>query len=511
MPNWIGKAALAEAERPLSNRSKSSRPNFISRFKLGVLLVLLLATVSWSAVEGSASAAEGSVVAIAAGSWPSFLLAEATKRDDAAQEAAAQEARSPEAPLPQGPAFEAASALEGGPAEEPSEGAEAPGAEEASSGEEVAGEEAEAEELWSSEPSVAAGSAEPAAKKKKKKKEKAKKTGKGLEIGQGWEGFGGGILPGAAWRPYAASSPFNQSTQGATVDQNSASYVKGALALGLPETLIGGTAETAEDWGHPVFYAQPGDPTEVLEATEPWGPNPINGVSIKVPEAAQPAAGGDGHMSIVEPDGWEYDFWRAKSPAKGVLKFAWGGRLRIDGNGLEGGATAAAFGNLAGMIRAPELAAGKINHALFIVLRCSGSGLTASDHIRTMSGASYVYPATHASDGCPASEPDVPPLGSHLMLAMSDAQIAALPVPEWKKTILTALAHYGGYVGDTGGPGFAFMFESSTTYTALGLPDPLVTLAKLLGLPSWHGEYGFEMASGVEWAKYLRVLAPPAE
>ena len=33
---------------------------------------------------------------------------------------------------------------------------------------------------------------------------------------------------------------------------------------------------------------------------------------------------------------------------------------------------------------------------------------------------------------------------------MSDAQIAALAVPAWKKTILTALAHYGGYVGDTG-------------------------------------------------------------
>jgi hypothetical protein len=509
LPNWIGKAALTEAERPLTHPVKPPRTSSHSRPKLVLLLVLLVATVSWSAVDGSASAAEGSVVAVASGSWPSFFLAEAAKRE-AAQEAAAQEGRSTEARAPEAPAFETASALEGGGAEEPPAGAEAPAEAEAAAGEEVAGEEPEAQELWSAEPNIAAGAAEAAAKKKKKK---TKKTGKGLEIGQGWEGFGGGILPGAAWRPYAASSPFNQTTQGATVDQNSAAYVKGALSLGLPESLIGGTAETAEDWGHPVFYAQPGDPTYVLEATEPWGPNPIDGVSIKVPEAAQPAAGGDGHMSIVEPDGWEYDFWRAKTPpAKGgVLKFAWGGRLRIDGNGLEGGATAAAFGNLAGMIRAPELAAGKINHALFIVLRCSGSGLTPSDHPKISGGASYVYPATHASDPCSGSQPNVPPLGSHLMLAMSDAQIAALAVPEWKKTILTALAHYGGYVGDTGGPGFAFMFESSTTYTALGLPDPLVTLAKQLSLPSWHGEYAFEMAGGVEWAKYLRVLAPPAE
>ena len=87
----------------------------------------------------------------------------------------------------------------------------------------------------------------------------------------------------------------------------------------------------------------------------------------------------------------------------------------------------------------------------------------------------------------------------------------SLAVPTWKKTILTALAHYGGYVGDTGGPGFAFMFESGATYTSLGLTDPLVTFALTNGLPTWNGGYVFNMANGVDWAKYLRVLAPPAQ
>jgi glucose/arabinose dehydrogenase len=95
------------------------------------------------------------------------------------------------------------------------------------------------------------------------------------------------------------------------------------------------------------------------------------------------------------------------------------------------------------------------------------------------------------------------------MLEMSDAQIQALSVPAWKKTILAALAHYGGYVGDTGGPGFAIQFESPLTYTALGLADLLVTFAVANSLPLWEGEYVFQMASGVEWAKYLRVLVPP--
>jgi hypothetical protein len=79
----------------------------------------------------------------------------------------------------------------------------------------------------------------------------------------------------------------------------------------------------------------------------------------------------------------------------------------------------------------------------------------------------------------------------------------------WKKTILTALAHYGGYVGDTGGPGFAFEFESGTTYTSFGAADAMVTFAKANNVPTWNGRYVFNMSNGVNWAKYLRVLAPP--
>ncbi|HYV14547.1 MAG TPA: hypothetical protein VE972_00825, partial [Conexibacter sp.] len=91
-----------------------------------------------------------------------------------------------------------------------------------------------------------------------------------------------------------------------------------------------------------------------------------------------------------------------------------------------------------------------------------------------------------------------------------DAQIAALNVPAWKKTILTALAHYGGYVGDTGGPGFGLQFESSATYTVFGLADPLVAFAQQNGISSSGGIYVFDVASGVDWARYLRVLTPPA-
>lgn len=327
--------------------------------------------------------------------------------------------------------------------------------------------------------------------------------------GKGWEGFGGGVLPAAGWRPYSSASPFNTSTEGATVDPNSQALVKAALSWGLPGNLTAGNAETTNDWGHPTFFAQPSDPVFTLRASST--DSSINGMKIPIPVDARPAGGGDGHMTVVTPDGWEYDFWQVheKNLSTGVLTFSNGGRTRIDGTGVGGGGTAAEFGNLAGVIRAPELAAGHINHALFIVLKCAaqgtgfGYGTTATSY-----GSSYVYPAMHGGSSC-GSEESAPPLGARFMLAMSDAQIQALAVPAWKKTILTALAHYGGYVGDTGGPGFAFMFESSTTYTALGQPDPLAAFAASNNLPTWEGEYVFNMANGVEWAKYLRVLTPP--
>jgi len=332
-------------------------------------------------------------------------------------------------------------------------------------------------------------------------------------LGTGWDGFGGLLLPGASWRPYSASSPFNRTAEGAVPVSGSQAYVEKALSWGSPANALVGTSGTTSDWSHPTYYAQPSDPIYTLHATESWGKNVLEGMKIPVPEAARPAGGGDGHMAIVTPDGWEYDLWRAQTPPAGggTLSFAWGGRTKIDGSGLGSGGTAANFGNAAGMIRAPEMIAGHIDHALFIVLKCAakgtgfGYGTTATSY-----GSSYVYPAMHGGSTCASTDSAPVPLGTHFVLGMSDAQIQGLAVPTWKKTILTALAQYGGYVGDTGGPGFALMFESGSTYTALGLADPIVAFAIANGLPKYNGGYVFNVGTGVEWGKYLRVVAPPS-
>ncbi len=235
---------------------------------------------------------------------------------------------------------------------------------------------------------------------------------------------------------------------------------------------------------------------------------------IRIPDAAQPAGGGDGHMTIVTPNGWEYDLWQVhdKPRGGGTLSFSWGGRLRVNGSGLRTGGTASRFGNIAGMIRAQEMRAGHINHALFVVLWCTGdgSGYGAAAHRRSRDQSAYVYPAVAGGAPCPSGT-TAPPMGARLRLNMTNAQIDALRLPRWKTAILRALAHYGGYVGDTGGDGIGFMFESSTMYTSFGYPDPLVPIARGSGahVSSYAGQYAFDVGSGVDWARYLQVIAPP--
>jgi hypothetical protein len=104
-------------------------------------------------------------------------------------------------------------------------------------------------------------------------------------------------------------------------------------------------------------------------------------------------------------------------------------------------------------------------------------------------------------------------MGQHFFLRMTDAQITALTVPAWQKTILTALAHYGMYVGDTGGDGWGLKTESADQYLTAGQTDPWVTAGKTLGVPSYvssngQTKYLFDLRNIVPWGSALAVAAP---
>jgi hypothetical protein len=318
----------------------------------------------------------------------------------------------------------------------------------------------------------------------------------------GFGRFRAGRWPGGCWRPYGSTSPFNQRLPGKpAMARDSARIVARLLSFGAPANLVAGDADTPDDYGHPTYYAQPSDPVFSLHCYQAsWGRCAIEGDRIRVPAAARPAAGGDAHMTVVEQaSGWEYDLYKVGSkPAHGgTLAFRWGGRTRIDGTGLGSDATAARFGNLAGIIRASELAAGHIDHALFMVAYCDAGR--------------HVYPAEKSGRPCSAvglPNRGAPPMGTRLQLAMTSRQIDALPVPGWKKTILHAMARYGLILGDTGGNSWGIQTESGSTYTSFGAPDPLVSFARASGWTRDDSRYVAKLASGVDWARHLRVVAP---
>jgi hypothetical protein len=291
---------------------------------------------------------------------------------------------------------------------------------------------------------------------------------------------------------------------GAPLHPRSAQIVQRLLSWGTAQNMLAGHSGTSGDYYHPVYFSKSTDPEFQLDATQNWGTSEIEGHRIRIPDAAKPAAGGDGHMAVITEDGWEYDMWTVSSkPAGGgTLRFGWGGRTRVDGDGLGSNATAAHFGLAGGIIRAPELEAGRIDHALFMGVKC------------TDAHAKAVYPAApNTAEPCSLHhslpDADAPPMGSRFVLDMSEAEIDALAVPAWKKTILKAMASYGMIVGDgIGGAAWGLQLESGSTYTSFGQRDRVAEFARNAGIGLWNGMHVFNVQAGVNWAAKLKLVAP---
>ena len=316
-------------------------------------------------------------------------------------------------------------------------------------------------------------------------------------------------VPCASWRPYGPASPFNRRLPASPrLDPNSAAIVAKTLSWGNNANFWGGTAGSADDWSAAVYYSKRTDPLFEIHCWRYACPK-IEGRRIHIPQRAEPAHSLDGHMAVVDQANFlEYDFSRAGPLPRGGgrLEIASGGATAIgtpEADGRFGDSTAALLGLLGGMIRPAELEAGEIDHALITGVYCSGGS---------------VWPAgTNTGRLCSSlgiPDADAPKIGQHLYLAISDAEIDALPAPAWRKAILRAYAHYGAFVGDTTGPGgnLGIGAESTQSWLSFGYADPWVTLGQRYGLPSWDAggalRYLFDARPGVDWASRLRVLDP---
>jgi hypothetical protein len=242
---------------------------------------------------------------------------------------------------------------------------------------------------------------------------------------------------------FPASNPLNREIAHAPVDPRSAAYV---ASIGLGAHLH---ADFGTDPGYGIPYSvvaatQPRVPitfTEYGEESDP-GPYPVP------PNAPVEGAGveGDQHVLVLQRGRCKlYELYRARRRGSG-WEAGSGAVFDLRSNVLrpEGWTSADAAGLpiLPLLVRHPEVADGRIEHALRVTVP------------RTQRG--YIHPATHFASA--SSDPALPPMGLRLRLKasfdLSSFHGQAL-------VVLRALKRYGLIVADNGSPWFI-----------TGAPDP---------------------------------------
>lgn len=235
-----------------------------------------------------------------------------------------------------------------------------------------------------------------------------------------------------------------------------------------------GPADITEDTPrYPVSFAQEGS----------WGPDPFAGETIPVPDDTPIAPGSDGHLAIADrSSNMVYNLWQAQDNGDSWTA-GWGAMTPLDGDGREenGSSTGAGIARYAAVVRAEEIAAGEIPHALFF-----STNMAAPDEVR--------YPATK-TDGSNMDGVDTPiPEGARVQLD-PDLDLDSLDLSAAELTIARALQTYGAYVGDNGGARMAFLLEyapESTAYSDAGLEGDYAPLDgipwdQLRVLADWNG------------------------
>ncbi len=314
--------------------------------------------------------------------------------------------------------------------------------------------------------------------------------------------FTNGVAPPACWRPFSFLSPFNKPLPAnPRLHPDSKALVAwlGKASLPGPNDLqVIDTVRAPElDYSKPTYYSRPDDPEYRLLFTMPYANKALNGTALRIPAQALPAGGQDAHMTVIDPvRGLVFSLFgvRSKPLHGGVLSAFAGGVQPLSSDGVGGhGGTSAGFSNPLGLIREAELVAGRIDHALFAVVDCTNG--------------QWQWPAVGPALACGAS-----PVynGMHFYLDMTPAEINALELPPWRKTILRAMAGYGMFVGDTsGGQGARWQVqpESGRTFSSFGKAIPLVEFARENGIPYGNGQYRMNLRDGIDWGR-LKVLAP---
>lgn len=255
-------------------------------------------------------------------------------------------------------------------------------------------------------------------------------------------------------RPFASTSAWNTPVPTSPqLDPRSASIVSYLSSGSHP------AVADLYEYGVPIWDADGSTPRHEVECVRPWGTCGLETTSVPVPAGAFATdAADDGAMVVVD---WStrkaYEFYEGQKTSTG-WQAGWGGVVDIDGDGTDGVAVGSNVSRLAGVIRAREIAAGRIDHALVF----------STDNACTRV---FRYPA-QKTDGR-STRSDCIPEGARVFLDKG-VDVNALPgITPGEKAVARALQTYGAYAIDNGGAKMAFIFEvpsgEADPYKAAGL------------------------------------------
>lgn len=288
--------------------------------------------------------------------------------------------------------------------------------------------------------------------------------------------FTAGRWPAGCWRPYAPSSAFNTPIPASPRLAPDSSAIASYL-VSQHWTFAGGhhgDFALEATGSRPVYWALSSDP--LVKVLCSGDGSCQSGMRLHIPAGAKPQAESDGHMTVVDQAAHrEYDFWRAGTPEHGQITVAAASSIPIgaaSGTGQGGSGEAAHLGLMGGLVRAAELKAGLIEHALAMAVPCEQP--------------QDVWPAparARGDQGCSGGGAG-PHLGSLMQLNMSNAEIAASGAPAWQRTIMRAMARYGIYVVDSNSPSdpeMSLIKENDLSFTSFGYPPAMAELIKAIG------------------------------
>lgn len=248
-------------------------------------------------------------------------------------------------------------------------------------------------------------------------------------------------------RPYSDASPWNTPiAAGAAYESDSQARVN---AIG------GNLSSDPSQYTYPVYYATSSTPIRPVKVSGWLSRSSANGatfgniesptVQVRVPAGAQPAAGSDAQVIIIDlTTGDEWGFYNFAAAADGSLTAANGYRYATQGSaapvhprGNGFAARGAGIPYLAGLVRPCEIERGLIEHALAFAYDAPNG--------------TFVYPASK-SDGNGTGALTLPE-GARLQLdpQLSEAAIRAWGCQGACLTIARALQTYGMYVVDNSG------------------------------------------------------------